>query len=98
MTSISLNFASKPTFTYSKARCPFPRFILPSLRRMMREAFADAFSAISGTHDAPTNTFTFSLPTLSICYGGLLLRMKCSRSFSLCKIAFVGSVDVETEI
>jgi hypothetical protein len=48
----------------------FPLFLLPSFRRVMRGAFADAFPAKSGTHDAPANTLAFSLLTLSIYFVG----------------------------
>jgi uncharacterized membrane protein YbhN (UPF0104 family) len=53
--------ASNPTSNLVEGTVPFFRFSGPSLRAVMRGAFADAFSAISGTHDGPTKAVGFPL-------------------------------------
>jgi len=65
--SIGLIFAGNPTFNKRKVQCSFPRFHLPSLRRVMRGAFADAFAAIRGMYGAsgPGLRF-FSIHTFSV--------------------------------
>jgi hypothetical protein len=53
--------ASKPTANLIEGTVPFFRFSGPSLRAVMRGAFADAFSAISAAHDGPAIAVAFPL-------------------------------------
>ena len=53
--------ASNPTANLVEGTVPFFAFSFPSLRAVMREAFAASFAAKSGAHDGPAKGVGFGL-------------------------------------
>jgi hypothetical protein len=60
-TSFYTTSASNPTANLGEGTVPFFAFSFPSLRAVMREAFAASFAAISAAHDGPAKGVGFGL-------------------------------------
>lgn len=64
--SIYSNFASKLTFNYRKARCPFLRYLFTPLRAVMRPAVAECSSPQRVGRMTARPILSLFSPTLSI--------------------------------